>query len=174
MTRQVLHCNLLRNLSEKQRLYHVLELANVARPAIGLQVTQTFLRKLRHGPTSVFCQVAAIVMEEKRDILASLAQRGEVDARNIQSEKQIFAKTSATRHRFKIVVGGGDKADIQWNAAVAADAADFPLFDHAQDFCLRAQAHVADLVEKNRAAVSGNQQAVAVFVGAGKRAFDVA
>ena len=48
---------------------------------------------------------------------------------------------------------------------------EFPLLEKAQEFGLQLRRHIADLVEKNRAAVGQLQLAFLELVGAGERAF---
>ncbi len=49
-----------------------------------------------------------------------------------------------------------------------------PVLQHAQDLGLRLQAHGADFVEEERAAIGNFEQAFLAGDGAGERAFDVA
>ena len=58
--------------------------------------------------------------------------------------------------------------------ARAAEPLELVLLQHAQDLGLRVRAHVADLVEEQRAAVGLLEAADALLVGAGERALLVA
>ena len=55
--------------------------------------------------------------------------------------------------QFEIAVRRGDHAHVDAFGAAAADLLDLALLQRAQDLGLGAQAHVADLVEEQRAAV---------------------
>ena len=57
---------------------------------------------------------------------------------------------------------------------VAADPLEGTVLQHAQNFGLRGQAHVADFIEENRAAVALLEFADALTLRAGERAFFVA
>ena len=57
---------------------------------------------------------------------------------------------------------------------VRADALKTLLFQNAQHFRLGAQAHVADFIEKERAAIGFLKFADFIFAGPGETAFDVA
>ena len=59
-------------------------------------------------------------------------------------------------------------------SSVPADAPELPLLQDAQDLHLQHRAHLADLVEEDRALVGDLDQALLVRVGAGERAAHVA
>ena len=63
---------------------------------------------------------------------------------------------------------------VDANRAGAAEALELVLLQHAQDLGLRARAHVADLVEEQRAAVGLLEAADALAIGARERALLVA
>ena len=69
---------------------------------------------------------------------------------------------------------GRDDARVDLDRLGAADGPHLLLLQHAQQLDLQAHRHVADLVEQQRAAVRGLEQALVRAVGARERAFDVA
>ncbi len=71
-------------------------------------------------------------------------------------------------------MGGAHDADIDDGGPILADAADFAALQHAEQLGLHGLRQLADFVEKDRAAVGHFEQADAVFVGAGERAFAMA
>ena len=89
------------------------------------------------------------MLDERRNVFASFAQQRELDGDNVQAMEQIFAEFPFANHRFEVAVRGGHDAHVHGDGAVAADALDFALFEHAQEFRLHVQGHVADFVEKN-------------------------
>ncbi|MNE86294.1 hypothetical protein D3C80_1833790 [compost metagenome] len=70
-------------------------------------------------------------------------------------------------------MGGGDYAHIDLVGFVAAQRAYFAFLQHAQQFGLQGQGHVADFVEKQGAAIGRIEQALMIAVGAGEGAFAV-
>ena len=64
----------------------------------------------------------------------------------------------------------GDDANIYLNGLIAADALEGAGLEHAQDFGLRCQGHIADLVEKHRSVIALLKFANALRAGAGERA----
>jgi hypothetical protein len=75
---------------------------------------------------------------------------------------------------FQIAVGGGDNADIGLDGFVAADALEFLILEQPEDFPLRCQWHVSNLVQKNRAAVALFEFTNSAAIGAGEGALLVA
>jgi hypothetical protein len=69
---------------------------------------------------------------------------------------------------------GGDHAHVHGNRVGGADRADVVLLQDAQQLHLQAHRHVADLVEQQRAAVGGLEQALVIAHRAGERTLDVA
>ena len=58
-------------------------------------------------------------------------------------------------------MGGGDDAHVAADRRVIADALEHALLQHAQQLHLHRQAHVADLVEEQRAALGDLEAALA-------------
>ena len=69
---------------------------------------------------------------------------------------------------------GGDDAHVAADRHVIADALEHALLQHAQQLHLHRQAHVADLVEEQRAALGDLEAALAGGDRAGEGAFLVA
>ena len=76
--------------------------------------------------------------------------------------------------RLEVVVRRRDHPHVDRNRPRAADPVDLPLRQHAQQHHLERRRHVADLVEKHRAAVSHLQPPDALVDRAGERALLVA
>ena len=114
------------------------------------------------------------VQGENRNIFAALPQRGQMDFNRVQPEQQIFAKLAGLASSLKIGIGGGDKANINSLGARRSHAFDLSRLQHAQQLGLLAHRHVADLVEKNRAAVGQFEPANAVGAGIREGALHVA
>ena len=81
---------------------------------------------------------------------------------------EVFAER-AFRNLFRqVLVGGGHHAHVNRNILVAADAGEFFLLQDAQHLGLGGQAHIADLVEEERTAVSLLEFALVLLDGRGK------
>src|SRR5205085_8868500 len=74
----------------------------------------------------------------------------------------------------EVLVRRRDDADVHFHGARRAEALDFAFLEHAQDLGLRLRAHVADLVEEDRAAVALLELADLLLRCAGERSLLVA
>ena len=110
------------------------------------------------------------MLGEQRDVLAALAQRRHEDRDDVEAEVEVLAEAAGLDLAGQVLVGGREHAHVDADARRAADRLDDLLLQHAQHLGLRLQAHVADLVEEDRAAVGQLELAAAVGDGAGERA----
>src|SRR5580704_12051738 len=93
-----------RNIFQTQALYQVLELPDVPWPVVTDEEPQAILRepgrRIRAGS-----KLAAIVFQQRRDVLFALSQRRNLNAGDIQPKIEILAKEAAPGHAFQILVG---------------------------------------------------------------------
>ena len=138
---------------DHQALDHVAKLAHVSRPAIALK--PRLGRSLEpFGPTAVLGgQLRHEVIGEERDVVGPIAQRRHEDRDHVQAEVQVLAKPGRANLRSQVFVGGSEHADVHPDAGRATDRLDDLLLQRPQHLGLRLQAHVADFVEEQRAAV---------------------
>src|SRR5438874_5492238 len=101
------------------------------------------------------------VLDEDRHVLHPLAERGQHDRDDVQPVVEILAEAAAPHLALEVLVGRRDDADVHPDGAVAADALELALLQHAQDLGLRLEAHVADLVEQEGPAVGDLELAFA-------------
>src|SRR5262249_24369668 len=98
-------------------------------------------------------EVVHVMAYEQRNILGALAQRGHIDRDDGEPEVEVFAETTFLDFFLEILVRSSDDANVDLGGPRGAEALDLSFLEHAQDLGLRLSAHVADLVEKNGAAV---------------------
>ncbi len=110
------------------------------------------------------------MVNQQRDVLATLAQRRKRDRQDIQPEQQVAAETALGHHGVQIMIGRDDHTHVHLDFRLTADRTHLPLLQHAQQFRLQARTDVPDLVEKKRAAVRPLKQPAHVCGGAGERA----
>src|SRR5581483_3167387 len=67
--------------------------------------------------------------------------------------KQVLAEQPLFDTLFEVLMGGGDDADIGLDRLVSADPIEMAVGEHTQQTRLQIRRHVADLVEKQRAAL---------------------
>src|ERR1035438_3928696 len=110
------------------------------------------------------------VAYQKGNIPLPFPQGRQVDWENIQAVVEIGAKLLFLDHAPQVLISGGDHSHVHWDRAAAAEALDLPLLQNSQEFRLEFQGKVADLIEKQRAAIRGLKASLALGNGARKGA----
>src|SRR5205085_1909885 len=135
-------------------LDRVIELAHVAGPGM----TQEQLHRARRKSFTAGFLVTRSVASEKmrgkeRNVLATLAERRQTNLDGVDAKQQILSE--ATRFHFSMDIGirRRDDADIGTTGAGRPDALELAGLEDAQQLRLLRQRQVADLVEKQRAAL---------------------
>ena len=150
---------------------HVLELAHVARPVVGLQERARLGRDRRALAAPVLRRE---VLGEERHVLAPVAQRRDPDRDDVEPVVEVLAELAGLHRRLEVAVRRGDHPRVHRDRLVRADAPDRPLLQRAQQARLEPGPDVADLVEEERAARRLLEEAAARGLRAGERAARVA
>ena len=109
------------------------------------------------------------------DILAAVAQGGQVDRDDVEAVIQVGAKpTGGDLGRQVLVRRRRPPGPGTATGRVAADGQDLLVLDGAEQLRLGRQRHLADLVEEDRPRAGGHEQPGVVAVGAGEGPPDVA
>src|SRR5437773_10764737 len=87
------------------------------------------------------------------DIFRAFPQGWNVNRKNIQPVKQVFAKFSLLNHLLEFAIGGSDQAGIGVNSPCASQPLEFSLLEHAQQLGLKLERDVADLIQNYRSAL---------------------
>ena len=155
---------------DHQPLDDVAQLADVAGPAIGLQDAQRVGSNC-FGRRPYSRANSATKCSASRRMSSPRSRRGGTKIGMTLRRKYRSSRKPARPDLLgQILVGRGEDADVHAHAGVAADRLDDLLLQRAQHLGLRLQAHVADFVEKQRAAGRHLELAAAVRHGAGERA----
>ena len=91
-----------------------------------------------------------------------------MDADDIEAVKQIFAEQAGLDSFFQILMGGGDDAYIHLDGGLAAHPVELAVGEYPQQPGLTLGRHVADFIQKQRAAVRLFKTAAASGGGAGE------
>jgi len=114
------------------------------------------------------------MLGQQGNITFTATQGRKLNLDHVQAIIDIFAKRARFNERLQIFVGGSHHAHVAVTDFRAADRAVFAGLQNPQQFHLQRLGHLADFVEKNRAAAGGLKPADFVPDRAGKRAPDVA
>ena len=101
---------------------------------------------------------------EERDVLGSLAECRNPERHDVEAIEEVRTKSARLDLLFEGLVGGRDHAHVDLDRRAAADAFELTLLQHPQQLRLHRGRHVADLVEKQRAAMRALELARLVFV----------
>ena len=107
------------------------------------------------------------------DVRLALVQRGDADDDDAQAVVEVLAEIAFGNLRRKVLVGRGEHADIHFDVLVAAHAGEFLLLQDTQHLGLGGQAHIADFVQEEGAAVRLFELALVLLDGRGEGAFFV-
>src|SRR6266404_1196255 len=111
--------------------------------------------------------------DQRRDIAGTAAQRRQINGDHVQPVEQIFTEPAFTHQRLQINVGGGDHTNVNLDLLHAAQVHELLVLKNAEDLRLRFQAHGADFVEENGAAVGDLEQSLLGRDCAGECSLDV-
>ena len=89
-------------------------------------------RHVRHAAVVFAVQVAEQRIRNRLDILPALAQRRQVDVKDIQPVIEVLAQMSSAYRFFRNFVGSRYYPHIDFEFQFAAQAPDFGIFEDAQ------------------------------------------
>jgi hypothetical protein len=93
------------------------------------------------------------VIRQQKDVGLSFAQRRHEDREDVEAVIEIVAEFGGRNRLLEVLVRGGDEPDVRVDRLGAAEPLEFALLQDAQQLDLRREVEIADLVEKQRAAV---------------------
>ncbi len=112
------------------------------------------------------------VPHQKRNVLAPIAQRRQLDLDALEPVVEIVAKATLGHQRLQIAVRGGHQPHVDRNRGLSADAEDLSLLQGTQELHLNGLAEIADLVEKEGAGGGELELAAARFDAGRDSPFD--
>ncbi len=120
-------------------LHSVLELADVARPAMREELRLGLRREVRRGKSGLRHVGREKVASQRQDIAGTIAERRDVDVRDVEAIEEIFAKATLADGLGQAGVGGRDEAHVDGHGAPRPDAHHLALLQHAEELDLRRQ-----------------------------------
>ena len=107
---------------------------------------------------------------EFRDIFDAVAQGRQLEPNHVETMKQVFPENALADPTFQILMGGRDHPHINVDRMVATHAVEITFRKHPQQPGLEFGRHIADFIEKQRAAVRLFEPPDALSGRAGERA----
>ncbi len=151
------------------RLDEVPQLAHVAREVEPRQRVHRLRRdQRRHRPLPA--RVAQEMLDQERDVVGALAQRRHGHRHHRQPVEQVQPEAAAVHLGAQIAVRRRHHAHVDRDLGAAAEPAQPPPLEHAQERRLHRRLQLADLVEEHRPAVRRLERADVRALGARERA----
>src|SRR5580704_108749 len=153
---------------------HIAELADVAGPGMRAEPPEA----VGIDPGKLLAEFPLEMGDEMvgqpRDVLATLAERRDVNRQHVQSIEEIGAQATIRDVALEVAIRGRDEANVDANRARCADAFDLLFLQRAQELHLTLERQLADLIEEQRRAVGRLEPSHASLHGARERAALVA
>src|SRR2546430_13893439 len=109
------------------------------------------------------------ITPELGDLVAPLAERRDLDVNHVEPVVEVFAEAAGLHLLDESLVRRRDDAHVDVDQFVTADPPELAALEDAEELHLEVLAHLADLVEEQRAAVGDLEQTLVVRVRAGER-----
>ena len=116
------------------------------------------------------------VIQQHADVFAALAQRRHLDVNDVEAIVEILAKRLVGDVIDQPAVRCRDAPERRagGTTTIGADTLNLAGFEEAQEQRLHSQAHLANFVHEDRAAIGAFESAALVAMGVGEAAFDMA
>src|SRR5579859_806146 len=143
---------------QESAFQHIAKLANVSRPVIRAEPFKGRTGKLGTRTRHVGADSGQQGLRHIGNVILTFAQRRNGEWHGADAEVEIAAERLGLDQVPEILVCSSDQADVNEPVAHISHAAEFFLFQDLQKFGLNVGVNIADLVEKNRAAVTDLEQ----------------
>ena len=111
---------------------------------------------------------------EHRDIGGPLAERGQPDRERVDAVIEVLAKAAVANELVERPIGRGDQAEVHLHGTLSAETFESTILEDAKQLGLRDEGQIADLVQKQRAAIGELDAARLAIMRARECAFLVA
>ena len=156
------------------RTDHIDQFAHVAGPRVGAQGSQCSVTEAAKTLAIFLGKTQQQFIGDQQHIIATAAQRRHFDGHHVKAVEQVFAKLTSANPQAQVPVRCTHYAHIDNPRLVFAQALDFAGLQHTQQFGLRRQIQLGNLVQEQCALVGFLENPWAVGIGSGKRPFHVA
>ena len=151
-------------IAQRHRLeQHVFQLPHVARPMVMGHALEGLRRQFRQRTTDLPAGGIEKVLDQRCQAIEAFAQRRDMQAEHVKAVVEILTKLAMGAEFGQIDLGGADHSHVQVHLLVAAHTAEATILQKAQQLGLQTRAHLADAIEKQRAACSQLQQSELAF-----------
>ena len=136
-------------------LNRIPDLSDIPLPLVVEQHLLSLRRDLAHAVGRRPGEFVQEPLYQGNDVFASLAERGEVDVRDVEAVIQILPEIAGVGGLLEIQVCRGDDADVDADVLFTTQAVEGPLLEHVEELDLVVLTELADFVQEQRAVVRG-------------------
>ena len=147
----------------------VLQFADIARPRVDFEHREGSGIDAANILAETPVRHRKEMIDQERDIPLSFAERRQFDGERIEPVEEVLPELAGSGQVGEVLVGRGQDANVGLDRLVAAHAFELLILKDTQDFGLSGGRHIADFIEKERAAVGLLELADALAVRAGER-----
>src|SRR5258706_3145924 len=173
LVRQIFRTQLFAFSHNRRAVDSVFQFTHIARPIVINQFAKRALSYLSKGQVVAFSSRVCKCLGTLWYVFATLAQGRNIDCHYSQAVKKINPEISCRNLLLTRTTRSAYDAHLNGDRFVAAQSFDAPLFQRAQEFRLHVGTHVANLIEKQSAAVGLLKFAFALSRSPGERALFV-
>src|SRR6185436_13872873 len=134
----------------------VAQLPDIAGPVVNNHQVQHLLREPDLALLGLLLVLLEIVVDQRGYLLTAFPERRHLNANDVQAVEEVFAKASLGDGPLQIRVSSRDHPDIDLQRLTLADRVYLALLEEPQQFRLKLDREVADLVQEERAALGGS------------------
>lgn len=133
---------------DRQSLHDIMKFAHIARPIVALKECQ----RLRSDALYAAPAMLSRLIEERRqdgfDVVWPFAERRDTELVDVQTIIEIEPETSGFDLGRQVFIGGGDHADVYFDAVRIAERVHYMVFQDAEQLGLGREAHLPDFVQE--------------------------
>lgn len=130
------------------------QLSDITGPGVYHEQVETVRMQVSDGFAGGRTDLAERSLYEQWNVISSISQRRQVDARHTDAVEQISAKGAANDVFIEIVMRGGEDAHIHFPWAGLSQTRDFFFLKHPEQTGLDGGRDVSDFIQEQGAAVS--------------------
>jgi hypothetical protein len=139
----------------------VLELSDITGPGVP---TQDEHRLVGHGatrPSEARVVFVEEVCHQGRHVVRTISQGRHSNLNDVDAIQEVLSEPAIGDERVEIAMCGGHDADVDRNGCLGTQRLNLSFLEHTQELALQGSGHIADLVEKDRAAMRRREEAKA-------------
>ena len=149
LERKVMRLYYVASADDDRTLNDILELPNIAWPAVSLKRADGILSKTQMLPPLAFGVPLHKVVRQNRNVSLALAERWKLESRHVKAVEQVGAEAVFADGRLKRRVCAGDYAGVKRFFLGPPEAPEAAVLNHTQQLRLELQGKLSNLVEKN-------------------------